>query len=201
MTLLAPTEAIEESRRIIEALERRRHTLPLAVRLLETYRPAHEALEQNNTLSVQAVSAWRGALAHRWACEVAGRRIFKQLFQQLAEELGADAPEVQLLSRGGAEANSLPSELLSDLRRLRAALALDNDQHSIQVPLAELDHICAELEQAITETHVREAERRTAVINRRLAQEAYRRIRKTTRDMLWQQGGIDLDQEIGAASF
>lgn len=200
MMLLALGDAIEESRRLIEILEQQGPTLPLAAQLLAAHRPAHQALELHQAQSEQAVAAWRSALAVRWECEVRGRRVFKQIYHQLVEHYGSvQAPEVQVLSREGAEVDSTPAELLGDLRRLRAHLALHEQQLAFAAErLLEIDEACAALERAIAETAGREATRRAAVINRRLAQEAYRRLRGATREALIEHTGADIVVDLGA---
>jgi len=185
-TFLAPVDALAESRRLIAVLERRRDELPFADDILAAHLPAHDALERSSICSDDAVEAWRSALARRWDCEVAGRRLYKQVLRQIVEHYGsASAPEVQLLSRGEAEANSSPAELLHDLRRLQAALEMGQ----ATLPFAPRRHddvkrICGLLEAAIGAAQASEARRRHAALERRLAQEAYRRARAETQRAL-----------------
>jgi hypothetical protein len=185
-TFLAPIDALAESRRLIAVLERRRNELPFADDILATHLSAHDALERSSYRSDEAVEAWRAALARRWNCEVAGRRLYKQVVRQLVEHYGSEAvPEVQLLSRGGAEVNSSPAELLHDLRRLQAALEMG----LATLPFAPRRHddvkqICAVLAAAIGVAQASEARRRDAALERRMAQEAYRRARAATQRAL-----------------
>ena len=183
--LLAPSDALAESRRLIAALERKRDELPFADDVLAIHRPTHEDLARSSARSDDAVEAWRAALARRWECEVAGRRLYKQGVRQLAEHYGREAPEVQLLSRGGAEVDSSPAELLHDLRRLQAALELAQAAlPGAAEYLDEAGRACAALEAAIADTADCEEQRRTAALDRRMAQEAYRRARAMTRRAL-----------------
>jgi hypothetical protein len=183
--LLTPSDALAESQRLIIALERRRSELPFAEDVLAIHRPTHDDLARCSARSDDAVEAWRAALARRWECEVAGRRLYKQGVRQLVEHYGRSAPEVQLLSRGGAEVDSSPSELLHDLRRLQAALELARSAlPSVVERLDEAGQVCAALEVAISDASSREEQRRTAALDRRMAQEAYRRARTTTRRVL-----------------
>lgn len=181
-----PADAIVESERLIAALERHRAELPFADAILAIHLPTHRDLESSRISSERAVNDWRLALARRWEYEVTGRRLYKVVLRQLAEHYGeSSAPEVKMLSRGGAEIDSSPSELLADLRRIHAALALGADALPFATQrLAEVERACAKLEQAITEVSSCEARRRSAVIDRRLAQEAYRRVRASTRRTL-----------------
>ena len=196
--LLAPGEALAESQRLIAALERRRNELPFADEALAIHHPTHRDLERSRIKSDDAVDAWRAALARRWECEVAGRRLYKQTLRQLADYYGGDeAPEVQLLSRGEAEVNSSPVELLRDLRRLQAAL----DMSAELLPFAgqrraDVEQVCAALEAAIAEAQDCEAQRRAAVLERRMAQEAYRRARATTQLALLKHYGDNIASDF-----
>jgi hypothetical protein len=196
--LLALSDALVESQRLIAALERRRGELPFADDILAIHRPTHRDLERSHISSDDAVDAWRAALARRWRCEVAGRRLYKQVFRQFAEHYGSDdAPEIQLLSRGEAEANSSPSELLRDLRRLQAVLEMGMAALPFAAQrLAEVERTCAALEGAIGEASGCEAQRRTAALDRRMAQEAYRRARTVTQRALTEHYGDSIASEF-----
>jgi hypothetical protein len=195
--LLAPGDALAESQRLIAALERQRSQLPFADDILAMHRPTHANLERSSELSDGAVEAWRSALAQRWECEVAGRRLYKQVVRQLAEHYGETAPEVQLLSRGEAEANSTPAELLHDLRRLQAALDLGVAALPFATEqLSAVERACVALEAAIETANLCESQRRTAALDRRMAQEAYRRARATTRRALLDHYGDQIADEF-----
>jgi hypothetical protein len=195
--LLAPTEALDESQRLMAALEQRRGELPFADELVAIHRPIHAELEQSYQRSEQAVAAWRAALAQRWECEVAGRRLYKRLLRQLAGHYGGEsAPEIQLLSRGGAEADSSPVELLADLRRLQAATLVGSAAQAFAgAAQDELEQVCASLDSAIAAANRYETQRRNAVLDNRMANEAYRRARGETRRRLSEHYG---DQLAGA---
>ena len=180
-TLPAPTDALAESQRLIATIEQLRGELPFADDILALHRPTHQELEISAAKSEQAVAAWRGALARRWDSEVAGLRLYKRIVRQLAEHYGGEnAPEVQMLSRGGAE--SSPAELLADLRRLQAALSVGLTFARERLP--EIEQACRALEIAITEANQSETQRRVAVLDNRMAREAYRRVRGETRRQL-----------------
>ncbi len=198
-SLLAPTHALEESQRLIATLEQLRSELPFAEDILAVHRPTHSELEQSYVRSEQAVAAWRTALAKRWECEVAGRRLYKRILRQLAAHYGGEsAPEIQLLSRGGAEADSSPTELLADLRRLQAATLLGSAAQLFAAePQNELEQGCEALERAINEVNIYETQRRIAVLDSRLANEAYRRARTETRRRLVEHYGEQLASPFG----
>ena len=182
-TLLAPSDALAESQRLIATIERLRGELPFADDILALHRPTHHELATSATKSEQAVDAWRAALARRWEAEVAGLRLYKRIVRKLAEHYGSErAPEVQMLSRGGADAESSPTELLTDLRRLQAALSVGLGFARERLP--EVEQACAALESAITDANQSETQRRVAVLDNRMAREAYRRVRGETRRLL-----------------
>jgi hypothetical protein len=198
-TLPPPSDALAESQRLIATLEQLRSELPFADDILALHRPTHAELETSYTKSEQAVAAWRSALAQRWECEVAARRLYKRVVRQLVEHYGAeDAPEVQLLSRGGAEADSSPAELLADLRRMQAALAVVAESLAFASErLPEIEQASATLENAITEANVSETQRRVAVLDSRMAREAYRRVRSETRRVLIEHYGDRVSSAFG----
>jgi len=182
-TLPAPTDALAESQRLIGMIEQLRGDLPFADDILALHRPTHRELETSATRSEQAVAAWREALARRWDSEVAGLRLYKRVVRQLAEHYGGeDAPEVQMLLRGGTDSDSTPSELLADLRRLQAALSVGLEFARERLP--EVEQACAVLESAITDANQSETQRRVAVLDNRMARESYRRVRGETRRLL-----------------
>lgn len=197
--LLAPDDAIAESQRLIELLEHRSGELPFASDHLARHRPAFQALQRCSQHSNAAVANWRAALAQRWDCEVQGRRLFKQIRRQFVEHYGsAERPEVQIITRNGAEADSTPSELLADLRRLQHILTLNTDALPFAAErCAPLDKACADLERAITAASTCEAERRSWVLERRMAQEAYRRARADTAQAIQEFYGGALGGELG----
>lgn len=179
-TIPAPADAIAESQRLIAALELRRAELPFAEATLEVHRSMHRELEVSHSGAEQAVAEWRAALARRWECEVAGRRLYKQVLRQLREHYGADAGPVALLSRGGAEAESTPSELLEDLRRLSAALAIGGGPAEPAARAPQVEEACLELARAIGQVSMCEHRRRQAALDNRMVREVYRRVRGET---------------------
>src|SRR4051794_40391335 len=194
-TLPAPTDALAESQRLIATIERLRGELPFAEDILALHRPTHHELETSAAKSEQAVDAWRGALARRWDAEVTGLRLYKRIVRQLAEHYGGEnAPEVQMLSRGGAQAESSPAELLADLRRLQAAPSGGVGVASER--LSEVEQAGAALQSAITEANQRETQRRVAVLDNRMAREAYRRVRGETRRLLVEHYGEQMAHEF-----
>jgi hypothetical protein len=151
--------------------------------------------------SEEAIAAWRAALARRWTCEIAARRLYKQTLRQLVQHYGtAETPTIRLISRGGAEADSTPAELLEDMRRLHAALSLEAATLPFaEQRLAEIVQSCETLERAINDVAECERRRRAAVLDLRIAREVYRRMRRETCQALMSQFGdrapLDLTDE------
>ncbi|HEU4325709.1 MAG TPA: hypothetical protein VFS21_21395 [Roseiflexaceae bacterium] len=185
-TLPAPTDAAVETRRLIELLEQRRRELPFADQMLARLRSSLSALEYCSHVTERALNTWREALARRWECEVRGRRIYRQIYEQMVANYGgAEVPEVQVFSRGGEEVNSTPAELLADLRRIEAALGVQRSRLPFAgTRLAELSQICNTLQEAIDAASYGEAERRACVFDRRMAQEACWRACQVARQAL-----------------
>jgi hypothetical protein len=194
-TVPAPTDALAESQLLIAMIERLRGELPAADDILAQHWPTHRELEMSAAKSQAAVDAWRAALARRWEAEVAGLRLYKRIVRQLAEQYGGDdAPEVQMLSRRSADSEHSPSELLADLRRLQAALSGGLGIAHERLP--EVEQACAALEGAIADANQSETQRRVAVLDNRMAREAYRRVRGETRRLLVEHYGDHLAHDV-----
>lgn len=175
MTSLLAADPLMESRRFITLLEQHAAGLPFAAEHLELHRRTWQALEHCQHRSDTAVATWRTALAHRWEREVAGRRLYKQIYRQYVEFYGsADCPEVQRIADGHSDSNASPADLLIDLRRLHADLAL-HPAAPFVARCSDVLHACATLELALHEASRCEAERRSAVLERRIVQESFRR--------------------------
>jgi uncharacterized protein YoxC len=178
---LGSVTILSESQRLIQALEQRQQTLPIAASLLSLHHTAHRALEDCQLISDQAVNQWRNALARRWECEVEARRLYKQVVRQLAEHYGELAPQMQLITRGGAEINSSPAELVEDLQRLNAALTVAILHIAFAGErLAQISQAQAALEAAIEAAQSTEQQRRNAVLESRMAREVFRRTTEMT---------------------
>ncbi len=201
-TLPSPNDAIADSARLIAILERHHQDVPEIESLLTAHRTTHYQMATSYRASEDAIAAWRAALARRWTCEIAARRLHKQTLRQIVQHYGtAEAPTIRLISRGGAEADSTPAELLEDMRRLHAVLSLEVES----LPFAgqrlnEIAQSCAALETAIHDVAESERRHRTAVLDLRIAREVYRRMRRETYQTLvsrlGDQAPLDIDESV-----
>ncbi|MEN9937848.1 MAG: hypothetical protein RLZZ387_4427 [Chloroflexota bacterium] len=195
-TIPAPADAIAESQRLIAALERRRAELPFVDVVLEAHRTMHQELEVSHSSSEQAVAEWRAALARRWECEVAGRRLYRQIMRQLAEGYRTEAPAFKVISRGGAEAESSPAQLLEDLSRLQAALSISGVSELSRLRGRQLEELSLELAHAIGHADSCEHRRRSSALDNRMVREVYRRVRGETCRALVGHYGDDLPFDL-----
>ncbi|MDW8148117.1 MAG: hypothetical protein RMJ48_17705 [Roseiflexaceae bacterium] len=200
-TLPSPHDAIANSAKLIAILERHYKDAPEIEALLDAHRVTHQQMTTSYHVSEEAIAAWRAALARRWACEIAARRLYKQTLRQLIQHYGtAETPTIRLISRGGAEADSTPAELLEDMRRLHAVLSLEAATLPFaEQRLAEILQSCETLECAINDVAECERRRRAAVLDLRIAREVYRRMRRETYqalvNRLGDQAPLDLADE------
>ena len=188
---------IEDSRRLHQLLEAQSQQVPMAGQLLAAHLPTHTTLEQQHSASERAVDAWRRALARRWTAEVDGLRLFRQSVQEISGLLGTDAPEVLLLARAEQSAQGSPGELLAALRQLRATVELCVSQPSLIAQRDTIKAACERLAVTTEETQHCEEARRHAVLERRIAQDAYRRLRAIIAGELAQHG-VHLETVLGA---
>lgn len=197
-TLPSPQDAIADSAKLIAILERHHKDAPEIEALLDAHRATHHQMTTSYQTSEEAIASWRAALARRWTCEIAARRLYKQTLRQLVQYYGtAETPTVRLISRGGAEADSTPAELLEDMRRLHAVLSLEAATLPFaEQRLAEIAQSCETLERAINDVAECERRRRAAVLDLRIAREVYRRMRHETCQTLMSQLGDQAPRDL-----
>lgn len=181
-------DTVDDSRNLIELLERHRTSLPFADSELVLYQKMRRELETYQGIIDHALVEWRAALTYRWECEVEGQRIYTRICEQLQNHFGVDAPHMQVVAPTYHEGASTAEDLLSDLRRLYATLKL------IQTPLGQeymhkLSGACDTLDGAITTTRYWEEQRRSAILSQRLVHEAYERASRKTKHMIVQHLG------------
>lgn len=203
-TLLPPNDAIAESERLIAILEQHHQHAPELGTILTAHRATLHEMKVSHSSSEHAIAEWRTALARRWTAEIAARRLYKQIMRQLIQHYGnSDAPAIRLVSRGGAEVNSTPTELLEDMRRLYTVVSIEKAALPFaEERLSELAASCSELEGAIDVVAECERRRRAAVLDLRIAREVYRRMRGETYYTLVQQYGtaVDIDFLVSPAA-
>lgn len=175
------TDIIQDSSQLLEILEQHRTTLPNGDEILARHRALHRELELHQHLSEQTLAAWRTALTGRWELEIAGQRLYTRIQRQLLEQFGSDSPELQAIAPVRRSQGITPVDLLADLRRTLASLRLLSSAHTIlSEDIAELEAVCADLTDAIALTHDLQQKRRNAMIDQRLAQDIYQRVRHET---------------------
>ena len=87
-TLPSPNDAIADSARLIAILERHHKDVPEIEGLLTAHRTTHHQMTTSYHASEDAIAAWRAALARRWTCEIAARRLYKQTLRQIVQHYG-----------------------------------------------------------------------------------------------------------------
>lgn len=135
----------------------------------------HE-LDQRQKQAEAALAEWRTALAWRWKCEVAGQRLYLQIFRQLETLYGANATYLQIIGPARAGVARTADELLADLQRLAASCEImDPRPGFIAARLDELIEVVHQLDKALTWTNQAEEARRAAMLGQRLAQGTFQR--------------------------
>lgn len=143
---------------------------------LERHLKLRYELERRQLEAEEALANWRTALARRWKCEVAGQRLYTQIYRQLESFYGADAAYLQIINPTRSGVARTADELLADLQRLMASCELMEPRPDfIEARLVELAEAVLQLDQALTRTSQCEELRRTAMLSHRLAQGTFRR--------------------------
>lgn len=193
-------EMIHDTSQMIEVLERHRTVLPFADAELVHYQRIRNELEQQRAQSEKALASWRGALNHRWECEVAGQRLFMQMSDKLRHVFGDDSPCLHVITPTDRDGHSTADDLLVDLHRLEASLML------IQPPLdgtsgylKEITSLCNSLQSAIGDTRYWEEQRRSAVVGQRLVYDAYQRTCSKTRRLITEHLGEQALQHMSSS--
>lgn len=195
MTALTTNDALTESQQVAAMLERHAAVLPPGAPQVKQLLLACQLFERCQQQSDAAVTAWRTALAHRWACEIAGRRIYKHVQRQYLEWYGPESLELQRVT--SYDGNFSPADLLADLRRIQADLALLASCNNLAHNHGDVTAAAEQLEATIHTAAVCEATRRGAVLERRIAQDAFRRARAAAQRGLAEHAGA-LPSELRA---
>lgn len=175
----------EGAHNLIQLLERHRTTLPFADEEIAYYTDLRNSLDAQRQRSEETLSAWRSALSRRWACEVAGQRVLIHVQRKIVALYGDDTASIRVLAPSRAASPMTPSDLLNDLRRLEASIALLMPRPPFaDESLGQLADAAERLAASIDETASCEAERRTALLDQRLALSLYERACGRTRQLL-----------------
>jgi hypothetical protein len=175
---------LEDSRQLIALLERYAPQSALAHDALVKHRYLHHHLENHQHASEQALAAWRASLTRRWRCEIEGQRVYNQTIQELQHHFARTSLEYQAMV-GDGNGPITAEDLLVHMQRMYAALLM-----LPQMPLAlrgcvdRLEQMQADLATALDETQARERERRQAMAERRMTNDACARAIAETKRLL-----------------
>jgi hypothetical protein len=181
-------DLVEDSNQLLAQLERQQGEHPGARDLLERHRQLHHELLQRQQSGERALDEWRRALARRWDCEVAGQRLYLNVQRELVAYFGHESQALLIFLRGD-ERERDATQLLADLRRLHAALAITRG-----VPAAATEHLpdllraCDALDEALRWSNRCEQQRHRAFLDRHLSQQAYQQVRERTQRALAELG-------------
>jgi hypothetical protein len=166
-------------------LETRRAELPFADEELARHRTLRDALAAQRALGEQALADWRQALAQRWRAEVSGQRTYTAVQRQIAGYFGNDAMYLQLVAPSQPSSALTAANLLADMRRLEASLALLRPRPPFaEESLAQMREAGDRLAAAIEWSEHCENARRRVLIEQRLATNLYDRVCQKTRRLV-----------------
>lgn len=161
---------------LVSLLERHRAALPFAEEELARHHALRSTLVERQARSEDALNAWRSALSHRWECEVRAQRTFSTVQRRARSYVTALPAYQHLVASPDAQTPVSHTGLLSDLRRLAAALALLIPPPAfVAENLVELQAAADELAAAIEMTGRCEATRRQMLLEERLTENLYLR--------------------------
>jgi hypothetical protein len=179
------TTSPEAIAQIITILERRRAELPFADEELARHRALRSALADQTARGEQTLADWREALSRRWEAEVNGQRVYSAVQRKLAGYFRNDTNYLQLVASSQPSVALTPSNLLADMRRLQASLALLRPQPTfVDESLASMRAAGDALAAAIEWSEHCEAERRRVLIEQRMATNLYERVCQKTRRLV-----------------
>jgi hypothetical protein len=166
-------------------LELRRGEIPFADEELARHRTLRSALDEQVARSEQALLDWRAALSQRWDAEVNGQRTYSSVQRQMAGYFGSDATYLQLVAPSQPATALTASNLLADMRRLEASLALLRPRPPfVEESLSRMRNAGDRLAAAIAWNDHCEVERRRILIEQRMATHLYERVCQKTRRLM-----------------
>jgi hypothetical protein len=171
-------------------LELRRSELPFADEELARHRALRNALDEQHARGEQTLTDWRQALSQRWDAEVSGQRTYIAVQRKIADYFGNDAVYLQLVAPSQPAAALTASNLLADMRRLEASIALLRPRPPFaEESLAQIREAGDRLAGAIEWSEHCEAERRRVLIEQRMANNLYERVCQKTRRLVASHSG------------
>jgi hypothetical protein len=166
-------------------LELRRTEIPFADEELAHHRALRSALDEQIARGEQALADWRAALSQRWEAEVNGQRAYSAVLRQIADYFGNDTIYLQLVAPSYPATALTASNLLADMRRIEASLALLRPRPPFaEESLARMRAAGDSLAAAIAWSERCEEERRRVLIEQRMANNLYERVCQKTRRLL-----------------
>jgi hypothetical protein len=179
------TANYETVAQLIRALELRRTELPFADEELARHRMLRSALDEQVARGEQALANWRVALSQRWDAEVSGQRTYSSVQRAIAGYFGSDATYLQLVAPSHPATALTARNLLTDMRRFEASLALLRPRPPFaEEGLARMRDAGDRLSAAIEWSDHCEAERRRVLIEQRMANNLYERVCQKTRRLM-----------------
>ena len=181
----------EQINQIIELLERYKGAMPFADEELARHRALRVALDDQFQRGEAALSAWRAAIARRWECEVNGQRIYSAIRRQICDYFGKDGAYTLLVAPTHPEQASTASDLLAEMRRLEVSLELLRPRPPFaDESIARLHASVDDLATAIEWTEHCETDRRSVLIEQRMACNLYQRACDKTRRLIESHMGV-----------
>ncbi len=193
-------DILADSNRMVALLERYRTDLPFVDKELTLHQSLRHELETHQRAGERSLAEWRQALARRWECEIAGQRFYMHMHRQLCDYFGADSPYLKIMLPDNTRSARTAVELLNDLRRLQASLEILQPQPPfVCLELPALTQVCTDLEEALNWTQRCEAQRRTAMLEQRLAHNVYYHARAQTQRLLNEYIGCGQEAQLANA--
>ncbi|NTV62410.1 MAG: hypothetical protein HGA65_02590 [Oscillochloris sp.] len=170
---------------LLTMLELRRNEFPFADEELARHHALRNALDEQNERSTQTLAAWRQAISQRWEAEINGQRTYIAIQREIEAYFSDDATYLQLVAPSQPATALTANNLLADMRRLEASLALLRPRPPFaERSLALMREAGDRLSTTISWTDHCEAERRRVLIEQRMAANLYERVCQKTRQLM-----------------
>ncbi len=175
---------IRESDKLIDALTRHQSTLPFAQEHLTLHQTLNAELRARRAADDQVRAEWKTAIEARDALFEQYLSLYWQVEAELVDHLGADSPLlIEFLWTGASKLDS-PSEVLSVLEKMQAALTNHPELPFAAGYSAQLPAAITALSDAIQEAERLENAVRESARQRQATEASYRQARAKTRRRL-----------------